>query len=334
MRFLCVLALITTFAACESKDPDSVRAEPGAKGEKCHGNGTCNGSLACVGGFCVPIKKDEVSATANKAKSKETGKNEGMTQSEQSSLKSGGKAVRGSDSDEGVHSSDTKGGPVKVEDLPFAQRLRRKLAKLGSAQVEAGQGSAGLGLKGAGAADVDGASEVPATDRDSLTKLNDLLVHKDTQEPYTGRVWYIDGGNRIECDYTDGKKHGKQTEWFQRGKKREEYSFKNGQRHGKFTRWQENENGYKGDEGHYKNGKMHGIYRSWNKKGQKRGEDHYNDGKQHGKSAAWHEDGKKASEGIYKDGKKHGKWTEWRENGQKRSEYCYNNDKASGCPPE
>jgi hypothetical protein len=78
MRWLVAAVLMLSLGACDKKEPKTTGPQPGAEGGKCYGNNTCNEPLSCAGGYCVPLKKDEVSTTstanegaANKAEGKQ-----------------------------------------------------------------------------------------------------------------------------------------------------------------------------------------------------------------------------------------------------------------------
>jgi tetratricopeptide (TPR) repeat protein len=130
MRWLVAAVLMLSLGACDKEESKTTGPQPGAEGGKCYGNNTCNKPLSCAGGYCVPLKKDDVSTTstanegaANKAEGKQAWKNEVTKQPESSLLKSGGVVLR--DRIGGMGFKDARRSAAKVEDLPLAGRLHK-----------------------------------------------------------------------------------------------------------------------------------------------------------------------------------------------------------------
>jgi len=97
-----------------------------------------------------------------------------------------------------------------------------------------------------------------------------LLRLKSSNEPFSGRILTIDGGENGEYVYSDenwsdGKKNGLSTKWFSNGVKMYERNYRDGKWHGAVTRWWPN--------------------------GQKMYVRAYSKGIRHGKEATWRSDG-------------------------------------------
>ena len=115
------------------------------------------------------------------------------------------------------------------------------------------------------------AFQVHKDDYDQQFVSNYGLLHlKTSNDPFTGRILTIDGGQNGEYVYADenwvnGRKHGLSTKWFSNGVKMYERNYKDGKWHGTVTRWWPN--------------------------GQKMYVRAYSKGIRHGKEATWRSDG-------------------------------------------
>jgi antitoxin component YwqK of YwqJK toxin-antitoxin module len=109
----------------------------------------------------------------------------------------------------------------------------------------------------------------------------------------------------IECDYVDGKKHGKEKWWYENDQFETDYI--DDRKHGKEKWWYEN--GQLARECDYVDDRKHGKYKRWHANGQLEiecaqleMECDYIDDRKHGKYKRWNEDGQLEMECEYVDG--------------------------------
>ena len=85
-----------------------------------------------------------------------------------------------------------------------------------------------------------------------------ILIYNNTIE-YLGKNeykitgWYKNEQKGWECNYKNGRLHGKYMGWYENGQKSFERNYKNGELHKKYIGW--HENGQKTYEYNYKNGR-------------------------------------------------------------------------------
>ena len=65
---------------------------------------------------------------------------------------------------------------------------------------------------------------------------------------------YLDNGMRMESNYKDGMKHGREIYWYANGQQASEGSYEDNMLEGTLTYWYEN--GLKASEGFYKDNKL------------------------------------------------------------------------------
>ena len=114
---------------------------------------------------------------------------------------------------------------------------------------------------------------------------------------------HLDNGMKLEVNYKDGMKHGKETYWYS--------------------------NVLKASEGFYESDRLEGALTYWYENGNKASEGFYEDNKLEGKLTAWNEDGQLESEQEYKNGVLDGK-SVFYENGVKTAEYVLENGEVVG----
>ena len=105
----------------------------------------------------------------------------------------------------------------------------------------------------------------------------------------------LENGMKLEVEYNNGKKNGKETYWYDNGHKASEGFWKNDKLEGKLTAW--NETGRVIQEVHFKDDMEHGLCTIWNDKGQMESEQMFKEGRPFGKLTIY-EDGIKIKEGI------------------------------------
>lgn len=116
--------------------------------------------------------------------------------------------------------------------------------------------------------------------------------------------YYSNGNKKLEIEFLNNKKHGKEIHYYKSGKKKVELNYIGGVKHGKEIHW--HENGVKSLEAEFQNGHAHG------------------------KCLKWYESGRISAELFYKNGLKEGKYTEWYENGKTKTVIEFKNDKENG----
>ena len=142
-----------------------------------------------------------------------------------------------------------------------------------------------------------GCSSSESINQDLLNKKDGVFYTKDTNEPYSGKVFslYDDGKKKDEGTIKDGKMISyKEFEWYDNGQKMVEETYKGKNwyglpiKDGLSTRWYKN--GQKEGEGTFKDGKLEGLVTGWYENGQKKEEVTFKDGEMiSGKK--WNEDG-------------------------------------------
>ena len=136
-----------------------------------------------------------------------------------------------------------------------------------------------------------GCSKEPINYEETLNYRDGVYYTKDTNQPYSGPVFSLDGNgrNKRESILEDGKMITYiDFRWYENGQKKEETTYKDGKPDGLYTaRWI---NGQKREEVTYKDGKEIGVYTVWYENGQKNSEYTYKDGKIISKKE-WNKDG-------------------------------------------
>ena len=123
-------------------------------------------------------------------------------------------------------------------------------------------------------------STEPINYEEKLNEIGGVFYTKDTNKPYSGRVFslYDNQKKKNQGTLKKGKLNGVYTFWFENGEKKGELVFKDGKEDGLNTLWYNN--GKKAEEGTYKNGKRYGLRTYWYENGEKKKEMNYNkDGK-------------------------------------------------------
>jgi antitoxin component YwqK of YwqJK toxin-antitoxin module len=106
-------------------------------------------------------------------------------------------------------------------------------------------------------------------------------------------------GMKLEVNYKDGMKHGKETYWYSNVLKASEGVYEVDRLEGTLTYWYEN--GNKASEGFYKGDKLEGMLSAWNEEGQLESEQEYKNGVLDGTSV-FYEDGVKTAEHVLENG--------------------------------
>ena len=109
----------------------------------------------------------------------------------------------------------------------------------------------------------------------------------------------LDNGMRLETNYKDGIKYGKETYWYENGHKASEGLYEDNKLEGMLTYWYEN--GHKASEGLYEDNKLEGTLTAWDDEGQIESEQEYKNATLNGKSI-FYEKGIKTAEYILKNG--------------------------------
>ena len=97
---------------------------------------------------------------------------------------------------------------------------------------------------------------------DHIQKRGEIFYLVNDPNPYSGKaiLWYENGQKhengqkRLETDFVDGLRHGKQIDWYENGQKQQEDDYVTGLQNGKSISW--SENGHKQQEVNYKYGKQ------------------------------------------------------------------------------
>ena len=134
-------------------------------------------------------------------------------------------------------------------------------------------------------------SPEPINYEETLNYRDGVYYTKDTNQPYSGPVFSLDGNgrNKRESILEDGKMITYiDFRWYENGQKKEETTYKDGKPDGLYTGWWKN--GQKKEEVTYKDGEPDGLYTVWWKNGQKKSEVTFKDGKLISEKE-WNEDG-------------------------------------------
>jgi uncharacterized protein len=114
---------------------------------------------------------------------------------------------------------------------------------------------------------------------------------------YNGKVEH-------EGFYSDGKRHGTQTDYYENGNRRNMWS--------------------------WDMGVFHGLFLDWREDGTKKEETWYLKGKEVGPNIQFYKNGRRKSIKNFKNGKIHGKWTTFYKNGKRKNEINYENGEQVG----
>jgi antitoxin component YwqK of YwqJK toxin-antitoxin module len=160
------------------------------------------------------------------------------------------------------------------------------------------------------------ASEIRSIDTSQLEVKLAVTYVKGEGKPFSGKAVsnYVNGRQKNEEYYIDGKRDGLATFWYENGQKEKEENWQGGKKEGVTTLW--HANGQKSGDLYFVDGRRQGKHTMWHKNGQKSYEMNYKDGKFDGPFIEWYENGNKKLEATYSSGRKNGTESLWDENGQ------------------
>ena len=110
-------------------------------------------------------------------------------------------------------------------------------------------------------------AKTEGVNQDELEKREGIYYFKDSDTPYTGKVYGLNenGQKEFEANYKDGKPDGLRIGWHENGQQSWKANFKDGTLDGLYLRW--HENGQKRYEGNFKDSEVISE-KFWNSKGE------------------------------------------------------------------
>lgn len=187
-------------------------------------------------------------------------------------------------------------------------------------------------------------------DSNELVARKGVVYKVNSEIGFTGTAVgkYLNGQQKEEVTFKDGKCHGESRSWYANGQKEEEVTFKDGMPDKYWRKWFEN--GQQKQDWNFRDGKRHGLHKSWDKNGQIRTEEVYENDINTEKKE-WNADGQLIAERettdktydktfiyadngqlIYTSTKADGqrRTQEWFENGQRRSDCNWKDGEYEG----